>query len=552
MPSPALGLSYYIWRRTRLPLISAALYLIILAAAVQLIPAIASPLVCVPLLAPLAAGVIAILGTLTLEQVNFDAAASVYPTHLLIRPATTRSLVAWPMLYAVIIAAGTVAMIDRLLLNQLHLPSATIEQRPINVSLPFIAAAFISWLQVVSWFPIPVPFGRLVAFTLTNLLVFAGNVGLYKAGAPQSIIALANVALVAAAFACAVVGVRGARRGVGQTPLPLTFITRLLPLQRNRRPFRSPAAAQLWFECRRNIFAPTVFACSMALLALPLSMLGSAHARKTGSVNLLTPDASIAITAPILILAFATAGPILVFLSMAAGIGKFDFFAKETRWPSFATIHPMSSGDFVRAKLKALAFASLITAAVMSIVVTISWLGMIPSDRALALAPLAKMSPVTRTLVLSLLPLAAALINWRNAAVSLIVFLTGRPRLITTFTFANIAMISLAFQAGYWLFKHPSHRAALESAFPALIVIAITIKLAVATTACRALTHLQLISRNAVVTAILLWSVFAIIAAVTFHPFAPSSSKLIPIIILMLPFTRLIATPLALHWNRHR
>src|SRR4051812_13453339 len=80
--SPALGLSYYIWRRTRWLVISAAIYLLILTAAVRLIPTIASPLVCIPLLAPLAAIVIGLLGTLTLEQVNFDAAASIFPTHL--------------------------------------------------------------------------------------------------------------------------------------------------------------------------------------------------------------------------------------------------------------------------------------------------------------------------------------------------------------------------------------------------------------------------------------------------------------------------------------
>jgi hypothetical protein len=157
MHSAALGLSYYVWRRTRWLVVSAALYLLVLAIAVRLIPTIASPFIRIPLLAPLAAVIIGLLGTLTLEQVNFEVAASVYPTNLLIRPATTRSLVLWPMLYAVVIAVATVFLIDRFLLTRLALPNFPIGPRAVNIVLPFIAAAFIAWLQVISWIPIPIP-----------------------------------------------------------------------------------------------------------------------------------------------------------------------------------------------------------------------------------------------------------------------------------------------------------------------------------------------------------------------------------------------------------
>jgi hypothetical protein len=551
--SPALGLSYYIWRRTRWLVIAAAIYLLILAAAVRLIPTIASPLVCVPLLAPLAAIVIGLLGTLTLEQVNFDAAASIYPTHLLIRPATTRSLVLWPMLYAVAIAGGAVLLIDRLLLAHLSLPDLDLGPRPINIVLPLIAASFISWLQVISWFPIPFPFGRIVAFTLANLLVFAGNVCLYKIKAPQSVMALMNVALVLLAYETAVAGVRRARRGTGQTPTPLISFSPFKIFARGpRRPFRSPAAAQFWLECRRNIFGPTAFACAIALFALPLSVIGSSNARKTGSVNLLTPDAGIVITGPILNLAFATAGPILIFLAMSVGLGKFDLFTKETRWPSFASIRPLSSAGFVVAKLKALAVAAAITAALMSIIITLSWLNMIPSDRALALTPLARFGPITRIILLSLLPLVAAFTIWRNTAVGLALPFTGRSRLVTTFTFANFALISLVFLAGVWIYRHPSVRQNLKSITPALVIAAAVIKLLAAITACVALDHLQLISRRAIFIAASFWFVLALSIGITLRELGLSAALLIPMIILAIPFTRLAAAPLALHWNRHR
>jgi hypothetical protein len=551
MHSAALGLSYYVWRRTRWLVVSAALYLLVLAIAVRLIPTIASPFIRIPLLAPLAAVIIGLLGTLTLEQVNFEVAASVYPTNLLIRPATTRSLVLWPMLYAVVIAVATVFLIDRFLLTRLALPNFPIGPRAVNIVLPFIAAAFIAWLQVISWIPIPIPLGRVAAFALANILIFGGNVCLYKLPAPPSVMALVNIALVLLAYNAAVIGLRRARLGAGQSPSRI-FSRFTIRSRESRRPFRSPGAAQLWFECRRNVVTATAFACFMALFAIALSITASANARRTGSVNLLTPSAPIVMTAPVLSLGFAIAGPIFIFMAFSAGIGKFDFSSKQLQWPAFAAIRPFSSAQFVLAKFKAIAIAAALSAAAMTAAIAISAYFMIPSDRALVMAPFAQLSGMQKLLLACCVPALATIVIWRNSAAGIYLALTGRSKLTVSMTLVTLAIISLAFQAGFWIYTHPSLHHTFKSILPALCFALLTIKLVITMIACLAIDRLRLMSRRAVLFALALWITVIAVLCIALHPLAPSMTGLATIAILALPFNRLAAAPLALHWNRHR
>ena len=91
-----MGVVYSLWPRSRGVLLAVALYIVILAVAIQIVHAQMQVSILGTL--SLSAVVAHLLTVITLGPANLDARGSGFPQHAFVLPETTRALVIWPML----------------------------------------------------------------------------------------------------------------------------------------------------------------------------------------------------------------------------------------------------------------------------------------------------------------------------------------------------------------------------------------------------------------------------------------------------------------------
>ena len=107
-------------------------------------------------------------------------------------------------------------------------------------------------------------------------------------------------------------------------------------IPRRRNEFRSPGAAQFWFEWRRaGWLLPACMAFTLVIIAAPVSWA-------------FRGDAQFTINTLIKVLAM----PMVMGFAIGKGFIKPEFWSTSLALPTFVAVRPLSSGEFVASKMK--------------------------------------------------------------------------------------------------------------------------------------------------------------------------------------------------------
>ncbi len=533
-PDAAIGVAYFLWRRTRWTLVALAANLLLLAILARALPEKLVPVfVIAPGLMLLVWGT-QLLGAFTFGPTDFGARASGFPAYMLGLPARTAALVGWPMLYsAATILIGFVAL--RLAIHP---------DFDVLVGAGYCVALF-AWFQVAAWFPFPIPIVRgIVAVGAAFGLVLVGGLTLLV-GYSYNVVAGFYLASTLTAFGVAWYGVHLTRRGEGQESFVLPRLARLIPARRIPQSaiFRSAAAAQLWYECRRNmIYLPALMTIFGAVVAYGLSQpdLGGEFISESISKHEL-----------LVLVLFAA--PIVFGQMLAGGLGKFEFWSnKAPTFTAFFSTRPMPTTEFVLVKLRAAARSTLITWLIVQIALGCGMLWgkwQRPGEPVFANIRLDTLRP---WLIAAAAVPVLMFMTWRSIAIGLYMPLCGRPWVTNTLSFLSFVPILAAGPVWLWWDRHPAHRDIVVGAIPWLAVSAAAIKVIVFVCVCNTLGRRGLLSPNGANGLACGWLGLAnilMLFASALTGFAPLAA---PAMILLLPGVRVALGPLALQWNRHR
>jgi hypothetical protein len=213
------------------------------------------------------------------------------------------------------------------------------------------------------------------------------------------------------------------RFGGGATiDLPTSLITRFLDAQtRPEEPFRSPGAAQFWFEWRRSgLVLPLLVSGLLITVIGPISW----HVRNDsgGSFQILT----IVLTMPVLL-----AWPI------GKGFSKPDFWSQDLSMSGFIAVKPITNADVVLIKMK-VAAASAMLSWLIVIAFLIVWAPLSRSaeflkNAASLITQVYGASGLAPIAIAILVILAGTLLTWRFMVSGLWLGLSGNKNLFMAF-----------------------------------------------------------------------------------------------------------------------
>jgi hypothetical protein len=536
MRSPVLALTWQVWRPQRWLWGATALYILLLALGCRLLPVgELAHVLTVLSLAPLALAPLFAIGTLTLAPgADLGARQSAFPSWMFTLPLRTPMLVGWVMLNGLVglLALGTAVI---MLILQ---PSGL----PVPACLALVMPAMLAWLQVLIWTPFSYPILRM---PLVIVMLTANGLGptLLATRGPRSpgLAVAALLGSITVAFGLALVGVSQARHGAGlegrQLPLNLDA---LLNKWRRRRPFASPAAAQLWYEwCRNGYIFPLT---EIALLAISIPLC------------LFIPDRH----PVVLLLGLNPLLPVLLSQSIGMAVGKGDVTTKDYYYPAFLTVRPLSSVDFVRAKLAMTARSALAACMVGILPASVllllrnhwevvqgywrAWLDVYPTYKAWT--------------ILALVPVVLFLLTWKNLAVGLWVGLTGRAWIGGVLAVAGALGLLVIGLLGALLYHQPQYLALVLLVLPWLVGAFLLARACLAVCLVWILCRRRLVVRSQVARGVGLWFLMTFCVCGLAWWLVPENILSLPWLLcsclFLVPFNRIALAPLALEWNRHR
>lgn len=539
MPSPAAAIGWEFWTRQRWVLVAVPAYLLVLA---LIKPAVAGPGALEPGDGFAAFGVVPFSATFMYFiavftfGLNGDVAArqSIYPARFFTLPVPTVELARWPMFY------GASAMM------LLWFVASPVGRWALNINLPwlwpaFLAAAVLAWTQAFMWMPYGLRGLRVVAavtvlILLDTIVILAINFNWSEAAliaflAPQ----------LPLAYLCACVAVARARRGV--VPDWSISLGRVAGDARALRPFRSSAAAQLWFEWRRHGRSLPMLVAMVLPFELALPFITG-----YGSTTFIFELLLFVLVTPIVMAGFAGAT-----VSKANPLGREVYGVTP-----FTATRPLSSAELIGAKLKMAMLSTLATWALVPIAVAIffSWSGadsvLIDWARWFRDTVGTPRAIVATLVVLSLLITA----TWMMLVQGLYVGLTGREWLVKTVGFAGLVFVMLLGPLYEWVSDTADAQRWLWDAWTIFPVTLAVFKIIAAIWIARRLLRSNLISDRALVYGAACWTlaVFLLYAVFVWWVDTPMIQRhmLAVFAILAVPLVRIAASPLALAWNRHR
>ncbi len=532
---PVRAIYWQLWRRHRIGAALDVLYLVAAALIVALLPVPIRSRVVGFYLAMAGSGML--LHVLTVfsygVEVELSKKDSGFPPRTFTLPVPTWKLVSCPMfgglaaIYAVWIWAAVFVLRPCGYPARLLSPAA-------------VLAAFLAVIQALAWTPFAEGWMRIVLTTVMLSLLAAANFVLVNLAGIEwegwNVAAFGTVWV--AAWCAALAGVSRARRGDAfNWPAAQRLIQRILEWQPGRRrAFRSASHAQRWCELRRGAaLAPFYVGVLLVMLTPVLFVERSFGASKWGLVL-------VAIFLPPMIFAF-----------LGTTFGKPDPWSKSSI-SAFLATRPLSCADLVAAKFRAAMIASAVSC-LMVVAFLLLWLAF-AGNRDLVLQALQGISPVKIIAIALLGPIVWWAFVWKSLAEGFYLGLTGREWVVNAagIAFGSLFMIMLG--AGLWLYFYPAYLPAVLRWTSWLLGVALAVKLGLAAWTMHALRQRRLVPRRQLLQGLAMWC--AIVAAVCCGVvwLVPrewaSAWALTAGCILMTPFARLAAAPLALAWNRHR
>jgi hypothetical protein len=261
---------------------------------------------------------------------------------------------------------------------------------------------------------------------------------------------------------------------------------------------------------------------------------------------------STTVTPAMMTLALWATLPIIFALTQGA-IAKFDIWGK-TAMPAFFATRPMTTSQFVFIKLCTVAVSSIGSWAVSFGLFTV-WAALeassLNSHPSLIRAAWASATPRSAAIMFFILVGLVAM-TWRNTASGLWTVFLGRKYLSNSIGFAYMAAYTLAGLAGIWIYKHPEYHPFLSTLVPWFVGALVALKLGVALGLSLALLKRGLIEPKTMRLLAAGWLLMFGCLVGGLSLVTLPTWGLAAIVVFVLPFPSLAASPLALEWNRHR
>jgi hypothetical protein len=466
--------------------------------------------------------------------------ASGYPRRMYALPVRTATLVTWPMLYGALVVGLLWLAVSGLVYRRSGLETP--------LAWPALAmVAGLAWIQAITWAPFASPWARFAAAGVILPALATGPALLFAWGRASTAGMLALLAAyLVAAYAMALAGVARDRRGDTWRLRAAsgTAASGAAARAARRRPFGSPAGAQLWYEWRCHG------------LVLPLAVLGVAS-----------------ISALIMVVAERTRpgarGPGALILTMPLLMaGSFGVnlarmgpsWARDRGSVAFVAIRPARTGALVAAKflMAALSVAlawglAVAAAAAAEAAGGRAWetwarlrdlLGPVPGWKVAAVAALGAVAMPT--------------ITWRMLTDSVACGLTGRRWIADGSAILGAGWFIALLACGLWVAFDASAPGRLRAALPWLVAAAVLVKGGLATWAFRAAARRGLIAPGSAAGLFALWlGLSAALAGLTSLILPPGVFDVPwPLAWIsgacVVPLARFPLAVLALDWDRHR
>jgi len=545
MKSAALGIGYLIWCRNQTGFIASAAGLAAMAIAYPALFAYTRSLAAVVASTiPLVAIFSYVLNACVFAGEPGSMSSS-YPRSLFVLPVPSRTLAFWPMFYGSTIAA------------LLWIVTAGLIYRPSGFQLPvwlpaLALATVMGWFQGLAWMPLAAQWLRLVVVIATTLLLGALPIWLIRTDRGTSLVMVSVLSsYVGAAFLLGLASVATDRRGGSWLRKPATFRVGLRPAVRasvaDLPPFRSTAAAQLWYERKCHGLVLPVYLGSI-LCSIWMVLLLSQRS--------VYPPLHLA-----LILGLLVAIPVVLAAAVGPSLGRFrPFWAGNRGFITFLAVRPMTSWKLLVAKLR-MTVASVMVTVAFAVFGTILWI--IASNNLSSLASLSRdlavRYPGGRGLaILALAVLLMPVLVARQSTGGFANVLSGRRWIADGASWIFMAGAAILCSTGAWLANHREAIRHLYEVVPWLVVGAAMIKGTVAIAVFRAVVRRRLIDWPAIWSILGVWLAITGLAALLAILVLPangipvSKPSLLLGIATIVPLIRFPLATLALEWNRHR
>lgn len=479
---------------------------------------------------------------------DISARRSGFPTRLFALPVSTGLLVVPLLLLGTASVAGGWLVLFALVVR------LTAPELP-YWGLAAMLAAVVAWSQALVWIPFRLPWLRVAGFAgglaaVITTLAASERLGLGEGGA-----VLVLTPLVLVAYLVAWAGVVRARRG----ELPGWDVPTLPTLGiAAGRAFSSPMAGQMWRDWREFGLRFVMSVAIFFAVVLPCVMLLERVDREYTELGVVAPLAGLGVTASTTVKFFAVL--FLVPLVLALGVGLRRARSDARRAPysldPYAATRPLADAAVAASRFTAAAWASvgasLVSLAVIAVWVVVGWKWADLDEVRTAWLPDHSVAGAVGLVLLAVV--VSALLTWGRLTGGMLVGLTGRLWVVVT---ASTVVFTAAVVGGIgWV------RLAREDPPAALAVLGwiaaslLALKGVAVVIAAGAVTRRRLLSLRTVARLVAVWVVAVLVLFAAAWWLLPagivSGSGLACTVILLVPFARLLAGPLAVAWDRHR
>jgi len=485
---------------------------------------------------PLAATSLYLLAVFTFG-ISGDLAAreSMYPPRMLTLPVSSAALAGWPMLY------GCVSM--TLLWFAMRIAGIF----PSGVEVPkywpaLFAASLLAWTQALTWMPYPVRGMRiLISIGLLisiDIVVFTA----LETKPSESTMMLLLAPFVPLAYVTALSAVSRARRG--EVP-DWALVERFAPAftrSEARRDFRSAARAQLWFEWRRYGRSLPLLVAIVLPVGIPLLFLFR-------EANVIVVEI---VVASLLL-------PPFMAIFVAATVAKSSSNASESYGITpFIATRPVEDRALVVAKWQAALFSTLAAWMIVAVVVPV---GLMWSDATEPIINIARNVDDAlgrpRAIILALLILVILVgSTWKQLVQGFYIAMSGRDWAVKGIAFGTLVLVTIGFLALGWILDSRYRTALALNAIPWMMAAFVALKLVLATWVMQRGAARGLFTRKQLIFGAIAWDVcvFAVygVLILILPEILVRRYFLLLVAMLVVPFVRLAAAPLAVARNRHR
>jgi hypothetical protein len=466
---------------------------------------------------------------------DLAARQSMYPSRMLTLPVSTAALAGWPMLY------GCVSMV---LMWFAFRMAGTF---PSGLEVPrfwpaLFAASLLAWTQALTWMPYPLRGMRIVVTIVLLISIDAVVITALETKARESTMLLLLAPPLPLAYVTALSAVRRARRGhVPEWNIFERFAPRFAR-DAARRPFRTAARAQVWFEWRQ--YGRSLPLLVGIVLAPGLSLL---------FVFRETPI----IVIEIVVMALLMPAFLAIFVAAAAGKSSSNTSESYGITPFLAT-RPVQDRSLVAAKWQAALLSTLVAWLIVIVAVPAALIWADATEPIMNIVRnVNEALGQPRAIVLGLMILAGLIgSTWKQLVQGLYIAMSGRDWAVKGIAFGTLVLVTAGFFVLGWILDSRHRVVVAWNSIPWLMAALVTLKLVLAMRVMRRGLESGSVTRKQLVLAAIVWDagVLAIygVLVLVLPEILFRRYFLLLVAMLVVPFVRLAAAPAAVAWNRHR